>query len=58
MQAYWKLKLKPVEVSPPWLGASVAAVVLVAVGSELHAARTSRKIPIRTGIVNFPNFLI
>jgi len=65
MQAYWNLKLKPEEVrtvSPEDVVLVVVAVgaVLVAVGSELHAANTRSRTNANPGnkILFIRNFLI
>lgn len=61
-QTYWNSNNSPVV---PVLGTAVAAVVVLPLpllvvelsSSPPHAAKISKKIPIRTGIVNFCNFL-
>jgi len=68
MQAYWNLKLSPSETRPelpvsvlvlvlplPELSLSVA---LASSSSPPHAAKISKKMPIKIGNVNFRNFVI
>jgi hypothetical protein len=67
MQAYWNLKLSPSETKPE-LPVSVlvlllplsepSLLVVTLSSSPPHAAKTSKKIPIKIGNVNFRNFII
>jgi hypothetical protein len=64
IQAYWNLKLRPSEVRPPVLALlpplelPVSWLVVSLSSSPPHAARTSKRMPIKIGNVNFLNFAI